>query len=100
MCLRIAMLIVRAHASEAALIEIIVAIKDTSQKGSGEIAPLIKPSDLIILNPGSTGGSLFFVQIFCAFGLDDLPVDWYIDSFGGKDMLQAMEGGRSPKRNK
>jgi hypothetical protein len=46
------MLIVRAHASETALMEIIVAIEDTLQKGSGKLAPLIKPSDLIILNPG------------------------------------------------
>jgi len=67
------MRIVRAHASETALMEIIVAIEDTLHKGSGELAPLIKPSDLIILNSGSTGGALFFVQIFRELGFDDLP---------------------------
>jgi len=34
----------RAHASKTALIEIIVAIEDTLQKGSGELSPPIKPS--------------------------------------------------------
>jgi len=48
-CLRIAILIVRAHASETALTEIIVAIEDTLQKGSGKLAPLIKPSLIEIM---------------------------------------------------
>ena len=38
------MLSVRAHASETALTEIIVAIEDTLQKGSGKLDPPIKPS--------------------------------------------------------
>jgi len=38
-----------------------------------ELAPLIKPGHLIILNPGSTGGSLHFARIFREFGLKQLP---------------------------
>jgi len=54
------MLSVRAHASKTALKEIIVTIEDTLQKGGDKLALLIKPSDLIILNPGSTSRSLLF----------------------------------------
>jgi hypothetical protein len=52
----------RAQTSETALKKIIVAIKDTLQKGSGKIAPVVKLSDMIILSPGSTGG----FSLFCA----------------------------------
>ena len=67
------MLIVRVQANETALMEIFVAIEDTLQKGSGKLSLLIKPSDMIIMNPGTTGGSLYFMQIFSELGFDDLP---------------------------
>ena len=42
-------------------------------RAARELVPLIKPSHLIILNPGSTGGSLLFSQVFRELGLDNLP---------------------------
>ena len=42
-------------------------------RAARELAPLIKPSQLVILNPGSTGGALHFAQIFREFGLVELP---------------------------
>ena len=68
------MIIVRAHASETALLDTIVSIEDTLQKGSGELAPVIKPSDLIILNSGSPGKSPLSAQIFRELCFDDLPI--------------------------
>jgi opine dehydrogenase len=38
-----------------------------------ELAPLIKPSQLVVLNPGSTGGALHFAKVFREFGLRQLP---------------------------
>jgi len=38
-----------------------------------EIAPLIKPDQLLILNPGSTGGALHFAYVFRKLGLKDIP---------------------------
>jgi opine dehydrogenase len=38
-----------------------------------ELAPLIEREHLIILNPGSTGGSLHFAKIFREFGIKNLP---------------------------
>ena len=38
-----------------------------------ELAPLIRPEHLVILNPGSTGGSLHLAHIFHEFGLKKLP---------------------------
>ncbi len=42
-------------------------------RAARELAPLIKPSQLVILNPGSTGGTLLFAHIFREFGFDELP---------------------------
>lgn len=39
-----------------------------------ELAPLVQPHQLVILNPGSTGGALLFSKIFREFGLKKLPV--------------------------
>jgi opine dehydrogenase len=39
-----------------------------------ELAPLVQPHQLVILNPGSTGGSLIFARIFRESGLKKLPV--------------------------
>ena len=41
---------------------------------AGELAPLIRSEHLVILNPGSTGGSLHFAHIFQESGLKNLPV--------------------------
>ena len=38
-----------------------------------EIASFIKPDHLLILNPGSTGGSLHFAHVFRKLGLQQLP---------------------------
>ena len=38
-----------------------------------ELAPFISHSHLIILNPGSTGGSLLFAQVFHEAGFEKLP---------------------------
>jgi opine dehydrogenase len=38
-----------------------------------EIAPLVRPEHLIILNPGSTGGALHFAHVFRKLGLQQLP---------------------------
>ena len=45
----------------------------THDRIARELAPLIKPEHLVILNPGSTGGSLHFARIFREFGMKDLP---------------------------
>ncbi len=45
----------------------------THNRAARELAPLIKPSHLVILNPGSTGGSLLFAQVFRKLGCDTLP---------------------------
>jgi opine dehydrogenase len=39
-----------------------------------ELAPLVQPQQLIILNPGSTGGSLLLAKVFRESGLKTLPV--------------------------
>jgi len=38
-----------------------------------EIAPLVRPEHLIILNPGSTGGAFHFAHVFRKLGLQKLP---------------------------
>jgi opine dehydrogenase len=38
------------------------------------LAPLVQPHQLIVLNPGSTGGSLLFAKIFREAGRQRLPV--------------------------
>ncbi len=38
-----------------------------------KLASVIRPEHLVILNPGSTGGSLHFARVFCEFGLNKLP---------------------------
>ncbi|UCF90527.1 MAG: NAD/NADP octopine/nopaline dehydrogenase family protein [Desulfobacterales bacterium] len=38
-----------------------------------EIAPFMRPEHLLILNPGSTGGSLHFAHVFRKLGLQQLP---------------------------
>jgi len=45
----------------------------THDRAARELAPFIKPSHVIILNPGSTGGSLLFAQVFREVGFDKLP---------------------------
>jgi hypothetical protein len=42
-------------------------------RAARELAKSIKPSNLIILNPGSTGGFLLFAQVFREAGFDKLP---------------------------
>jgi opine dehydrogenase len=42
-------------------------------RAARELAPYLTPSHLVILNPGSTGGSLLFAQIFRSLGMDPLP---------------------------
>jgi opine dehydrogenase len=44
------------------------------ERAARELAPLIRPEHLVILNPGSTGGSLHFARVFREFGLKNLPV--------------------------
>ena len=46
----------------------------THHRVAEELAPLVKPDQLIILNPGSTGGSLHFARIFREFVMKDLPI--------------------------
>ena len=45
----------------------------THDRAAHELVPLIKPSHLVILNPGSTGGALHFAKVFRGFGLTQLP---------------------------
>jgi opine dehydrogenase len=45
----------------------------THERVAHEIAPFIKPDHLLILNPGSTGGSLHFANVFRKLGLKQLP---------------------------
>jgi len=44
------------------------------ERAAKELARLVKPHQLVILNPGSTGGSLLFAKVFREFGLKKLPV--------------------------
>jgi len=39
-----------------------------------DLAPLIRPEQLLILNPGSTGGSLHFARVFRELGVKKLPI--------------------------
>ena len=39
-----------------------------------ELAPLVSPKPLVILNPGSTGGALLFAHVFRQAGMKKLPV--------------------------
>ena len=43
------------------------------ERTARELASLITPSQLVILNPGSTGGSLLFAQVLRNHGFDELP---------------------------
>ena len=45
----------------------------THDRVAHELAPLIKPSQPVVLNPGSTGGALHFAKVFREFGLTQLP---------------------------
>jgi opine dehydrogenase len=45
----------------------------THDRIARELAPLIKPEHLVILNPGSTGGSLHFAKVFREFGMKNFP---------------------------
>jgi opine dehydrogenase len=45
----------------------------THDRVAHEIAPFVRPEHLIILNPGSTGGSLHFAHVFRKLGLQKLP---------------------------
>ena len=45
----------------------------THDRIARELAPLIKPEHLVILNPGSTGGSLHFAKVFREFGTKNFP---------------------------
>lgn len=45
----------------------------THERIARELAPLIKPEHLVILNPGSTGGSLHFAKVFREFGTKNFP---------------------------
>jgi len=42
-------------------------------RAASELAPFIRPEQLVILNPGSTGGSLHFVHVFRELGLKEMP---------------------------
>lgn len=39
-----------------------------------ELAPYIRPEHIVILNPGSTGGTLHFAQVFRELGIKRMPV--------------------------
>ena len=39
-----------------------------------ELAPLVRPEQLVVLNPGSTGGSLIVARVFRELGVQQLPV--------------------------
>jgi opine dehydrogenase len=43
-------------------------------RAARELAPLIRPEQLLILNPGSTGGSLHFARVFRELGVKKLPI--------------------------
>lgn len=43
------------------------------QRVAHELAPLIRPDQLLILNPGSTCGALEFAQVFRKLGMKTLP---------------------------
>jgi len=38
-----------------------------------ELAPLVRPKQLVILNPGSTGGALLFAHVFRQAGIKKMP---------------------------
>ena len=38
-----------------------------------ELAPLVRPKQLVILNPGSTGGALLFAHVFRQAGMKKMP---------------------------
>ena len=44
------------------------------QRVARELAPLVRPDQLVLLNPGSTGGSLEFARVFREQGIRELPL--------------------------
>ena len=44
------------------------------ERTAQQLAPLIEPHQVIVLNPGSTGGALKFARVFREAGLTELPV--------------------------
>jgi opine dehydrogenase len=44
------------------------------ERAARELAPLVRPDQIIVLNPGSTGGALRFARVFRELGIRDPPV--------------------------
>jgi opine dehydrogenase len=45
----------------------------TLERAARELAPLVRPEQVVILNPGSTGGALKFARVFREEGVIELP---------------------------
>ncbi|NNK94439.1 MAG: hypothetical protein HKP41_08830 [Desulfobacterales bacterium] len=45
----------------------------THNRVAHEMAPFVKPDQLLVLNPGSTGGALHFAYVFRQLGLKNIP---------------------------
>lgn len=46
----------------------------THERAAVELAPLVRPDQPIVLNPGSTGGALRFARVFRESGMSAMPV--------------------------
>jgi opine dehydrogenase len=72
----------------------------THDRVAHELAPLIKPSQLVVLNPGSTGGALHFAKVFHDFGLTQFPclVETSTLTYGCRAKGSAVEIAVKAKR--
>lgn len=72
----------------------------THERAARELAPLVRPDQVIVLNPGSTGGALKFARVFRELGMRQLPVlvEFGTLTYGcrasGSDVACAVKVGR------
>lgn len=72
----------------------------THERAAAELAPLVRPDQPIVLNPGSTGGALRFARVFREAGMAAMPVLVEFGTLaygcraGGAEVECALKSGR------
>ena len=72
----------------------------THDRTARELAPLVTPEHLVILNPGSTGGALHFARVFREAGTAVLPrlVEFATLTYGARAGRRGSRGRQSRSR--
>ncbi|MBT4822400.1 MAG: NAD(P)-binding domain-containing protein, partial [Lentisphaerae bacterium] len=63
-----------AEAVEGADAIVVVTQATAHERVATELAPIVRPNQFVLLNPGSTGGSLEFARVFREHGVQELPL--------------------------